>query len=402
MIKSSDLTCNIANTIDSFTIEWGSDLYVDMIQLPYLRMSCLGWTAGFNVMQAIGQPISIEWQGWNLFNGIIRGINVQDEGNGVYVYNIDAEAPWGYISLKELGGNGYAAATDAARIDAMLSDAGSYSWNDIDPSVTWLTMTTAWYSETWTSWGTNVDKLPGFSTGTATYDFDAYTNGAQNALGILDTMSADSRGRFYAPWSSGYLYWKSYNDVATLLGSPNFTIAGATEIIDGTLTADGTVADIYNVVTLTDGVTADTAVSDSVSINTFGIRELLIDTNLSAANRLTVATNLLATAAQVRSNLTGFRITTASWDFTRGQDFLVNCISGSVGAATLTGIPSTFGGPQNVLITGGTMIYDQGDTIFDIKCQTANEIAAVQMWSQVDVSYTWATYLPNTIWASAA
>jgi len=402
MIKSADLTCNIANTIDSFSIDWGSDVYVDMVQLPLLRMSCLGWSAGFNVMQAIGQTVTLQWQGWNLFNGIIRGISVQDDGNGVYVYNIDAEAPWGYLSLKELGGNGYTAQTDAARIDQMLSDAGSYSWADIDPSVTWATMTTAWYSETWSTWGTDVDRLPGFSTGTATYNFDAYTDGAQNALGLLDSMSADSRGRFYAPWSSGYLYWKSYADVAGLLASPTFTLDGATEIIDGTLTADGTVADIYNVVTLDDGITTPTGVSDSTSISTFGIRELLIQTNLTEANRLTVATNILATAAQVRSNLTGFRIETVSWDFTRGQNFLVYCISGSVGALAITGIPSTFGGPQNVLVTGGTMIYENGDTIFDIKCQTANEIAAVQMWSQVDVSYTWATYLPNTIWASAA
>ena len=402
MINTTDLTCNVANTIDSFNISWGSDLYVDMIQLPSLRMQCLGWTAEYNAMQAIGQSVVIQWQGWNLFNGIIRGISVDDLGNGVYVYNIDAEGLWGYLALKDIGGNGYAAATDSDRIDALLTDAGAYSWNDIDPAVTWATMTTAWYGLTWATWASDVDRIVGSSTGTTTYDFNAYEGGSQSALGLLDQQSADSRGRFYSPWSSGYLYWKSYADVAALLDAPTFTIDGANEIIDGTLTADGTVADIYNVVTLTDDTTADTAVSDSTSITTFGIRELRVNTNLVEADRLTVATALLATAAQVRSNLTGFRIQTTAWDFSRGQDFLVYCISASVGAATVTGIPSVFGGDQNILITGGTMIYDQGVTVFDIKCQTANEIAAVEMWNQVDVSYTWATYLPNNIWSEAS
>ena len=259
-----------------------------------------------------------------------------------------------------------------------------------------------WYGLTWADWATDVDRYVGFSTGTSTYLFDAYTGGAQTAMTLLDQQSADCRGRFYAPWSSGYLYWKSYTDVTALLDTPLFTIDGATEIIDGTLSADGTVANIYNVVSLSDDVSDPTAVSDTTSINTYGIRTLDIQTNITGSNRLGLATNLLAISAQIRSNLTGFRIQTTGWDYARGQDFLINCISATIGAATVTGIPAAFGGDQNILITGGTMIYDQGDTIFDIKCQTANEIAAVEMWNQVDVSYTWATYLPNNIWSEAS
>lgn len=402
MINSTDLVCNVANTIDSFSIDWGSDNFVSMIQPVTLNMSCLGWSAGYDVMQAVGQTVTIEWQGWNLFTGPIQAIDVQDEGNGTYVFNIQATSPWTYLGMKQIGGNGYAADTDANRIDAMLVDAGAYSWADIDPSIVWSTMTADWYSETWTTWASDVDRLPGFSTGTTTYDFDAYSGGAGDSLTLLDQMSADCRGRFYAPWSSGYLYWKSYADVAALLDAPLFTIDGATEIVDGSLVAYGSTPQIYNSVILTDEDGNETGVSDSTSIGTFGIRQLEIQTNLTSADRLTVATNILQTAAQIRSNLTGFRIQTTAWDFTRGQDFLVYCISASVGAATLTGIPDIFGGDQNVLITGGTMLYNQSDTIFDLKCQTANEVAGVQMWQQVDVSHTWATYLPNNIWAEAS
>lgn len=408
MINTTDLTCTVANTIDSFVIEWGSDRYVDMIQTPYLRMACLGWTAQFNVMQAIGQEVSIMWRdtatgiNWNLYTGVIRSINVSDEGNGVYVYNIDAEAPWNYLGIKEIGGNGYPAALDGNRIDAILADAGAYSWNDIDPGVDWATMTTAWYGLSWLQWPDSVDLYVGTVTGTDTYVFDAYDGGAQTAMSLLDQQSADCRGRFYAPWSSGYLYWKSYTDVAALLDAPLFTIDGANEIIDGTLSADGTVANIYNVVSLSDGINAPTAVSDTTSINTYGIRTLDIQTNIAGSNRLGLATNLLAISAQIRSNLTGFRIQTTGWDYARGQDFLTDCISGSLGAATVTGIPDVFGGDQNILITGGVMVYDGSDTVFELKCQTANEVAAVEMWSQVDVSYTWATYLPNNIWSEAS
>lgn len=402
MIDSRDLTCNIANTIDTFEISWGSDVYVDMIQPVMLSMSCLGWTASYGVMQAVGQTVTITWQGWNLFTGTIRGINVQDEGNGVYIYNIDASSPWEAIGMKDLGGSGYPAQTDQARIDQLLTEAGAYSWDDIDPNVIWSTMTTDWYSQTWSTWATDIDRSIGFTTGTTTYDFVAYADGSQSALGLLDSTSADCRGRFYSPWSNGNLYWKSYQDIVTLLGSPAFTINAATDIIDGSLQASGSVADIYNVVNLTAPDETVTGVADSASIDLFGIRSLDIQTQLDAADRLGVATNILQTAAQIRSNLTGFQISTVNWDFTAGQNFLVYCISGSIGAATLTNIPSSFGGDQNVLITGGTMLYSQSDTIFDIKCQTANEVAAVQMWQNVDVSYTWATYLPNNIWSEAS
>lgn len=401
MIKSTDLTCNVANVIDSFTIEWGSDLFVDMIQPAILRMSCLGWTGG-TPMQAIGQSVSIQWQGWNLYTGIIRGISVEDQGNGTYIYNVDAESPWASISLKNVGGNGYPAALDDARIDAILTDAGAYSWADIDPTVVWSAMTTAWYGYTWADWATYVDKIIGFTTGTNLFNFAAYTSGEQNALGLLDQQSADCRGRFYTPWSSGYLYWKSYADVTSQLAAPTFTIAGATEIIDGTLTASGTVADIYNVVNLTDELGVVTGVADSNSISIFGIRELDISTNLIPADATTTATQILQTAAGVRSNLTGFRINASDWSTARGQSFLLDCISANIGAAAVTGIPAAFGGNQNILVTGGTLIYESNTTVFDIKCQTANEVSAVQMWQQVDVSYTWATYLPNSIWSEAA
>ena len=402
MIHSEDLTCTIAQTIDSFEVSWGSDFYVDMIQTVTINLSCLGWTASFGPMDAIGQEVTISYKHTNFVAGVIRSINVQDEGNGTYVYNIQAESFWNFIGMKQLGGNGYAFQTDDARMAQMLDEAGAYSWADIDPNVTWATMTTYWYGQTWLTWASSVDWYIGTTTGTSTYNFAAYDGGSQNALGLLDTMSADCRGRFYAPWPSGYLYWKSYADVVTLLEAPLFTIDGATEIIDGSLTADGSVADIYNVVTMDDGVNDPVSAAETTSIDVFGIRSLDIQTNLTVTNQATVVKIILATAAQVRSNLTGFRLQTTNWDDTRWNDFLVYCISGSIGAATLTGIPDAFGGDQNVMITGGTLIYNQSDTILDLKCQNMNEIIGPQMWTQVDVSYTWATYLPNTIWSDAA
>lgn len=139
MIKTTDLSCNLANVVDSFSIEWGSDMFVDMIQPVTCNMTVLGWTAGYDVMQAIGQEVWVRWQGWNLFTGMIRAINVQDEGNGTYLIDINAVSKWDSFGLKNIGGNGYPAQTDAQRIDQLIMEAGAFAWQDISPAIDWAT-----------------------------------------------------------------------------------------------------------------------------------------------------------------------------------------------------------------------------------------------------------------------
>ena len=399
------LSCNIANVIDELEITWGSTFFVEMPTPQNCVITAYDWTATYSPVDAIGEALTITWAYGpaNLFNGVIRGVEVASVGNGNYLYTITASAPWENIGLKSLGGSGYPAQTDVARIDQLLSEAGAVSWADFDSVSTWSTMQANYADQTWTSWATYVDKILGFSTASApTYDFQAYTASSNAAIALLDTTSADCRGRFYSPLSSAMLYWKSYTDVATAVAAPSVTVY-STDILETSAGMSGTIGEIYSQVTLSDGVNPAVIVADADAVTAYGVRNLDIQTDLDVADQLTVATSVLATAAQLRSQLRAFTIVVVDtiWTAARFEAFRLQVLQ-NIGAVALSGIPAIFGGNQNGLIVGGTMRYNGGELLIQCNFQNQYEIAPVQMWSQVDVSYTWNSYLPNTIWSDTA
>lgn len=399
------LSCNVANVLDQVEITWGSGFYVEMPTPQNCTVTAYDWSATYSPVDAIGEPLTVTWAyaGQYLFNGVIRGIEVESVGNGNYLYTITASAPWENIGLKSIGGSGYVAETDSARIDELLNEAGAVSWADFDSVSTWSTMQPNYADQTWSTWATYVDQIIGFSTASAaTYDFQAYTAGAVSAINLLDSTSADCRGRFYSPLSSSLLYWKSYGDVATALTSPSVVVY-ASQILEDSMGMVGDVGSIYSQVTLTDGINDPVSVVDSDAVVTYGVRDLEIQTDLDVLDQLPVATAILATAAQLRSQVRSFTIPVVDgvWTAAAFDAFRLQVLQG-IGAVTLSGIPAIFGGTQNGLILGGTMRYANGELLIACNFQNVYEIAPVQMWSQVDVSYTWATYLPNTIWSDAA
>lgn len=399
------LSCNVANVIDQVEISWGSSFYVEMPTPQNCIVTAYDWSATYSPVDAIGEPLTITWDyaGQYLFNGVIRGIEVVAVGNGNYLYTITASAPWENIGLKNIGGIGYPAQTDAARIDALLDDAGSVSWSDLDSASTWDTLPPNYENQTWASWGTSIDQIIGFSTASApTYDFQAYTDGATSAIDILDTTSADCRGRFYSPLSSSMLYWKSFVDVAAELAAPSVGIY-STQILEASLGMAGDIGSIYSQVTLSDGINTPTVVADGDAVALYGVRNLDIQTNLEQVDQLTVATSVLATAAQLRSQIRRFTVLCVESVMTPSgfENFRTNILQ-SIGAVDLIGIPDIFGGDQKGLVLGGTMRYAGDEMLIECNFQNIYEIAPVQMWSQVNVSYTWTTYLPNTIWSDAA
>lgn len=399
------LSCNVANVIDQVEISWGSSFYVEMPTPQSCTVTAYDWSATYSPVDAIGEPLTITWDyaGQYIFNGVIRGIEVVAVGNGNYLYTITASAPWENIGLKNIGGTGYPAQTDAARIDALLDDAGSVSWSDLDSASTWDTLPPNYENQTWASWGTSVDQIIGFSTASApTYDFQAYTDGATSAIDILDSTSADCRGRFYSPLSSSMLYWKSFVDVAAALAAPSVGIY-STQILEASLGMAGDIGSIYSQVTLSDGINTPTVVADGDAVALYGVRNLDIQTNLEQVDQLTVATSVLATAAQLRSQIRRFTVLCVESVMAPSgfENFRTNILQ-SIGAVDLIGIPDIFGGNQKGLVLGGTMRYAGDEMLIECNFQNIYEIAPVQMWSQVNVSYTWTTYLPNTIWSDAA
>lgn len=399
-----DVTCNVANVIDQVEITWGSSYYVEMPIPQNCTVTAYTWSATYSPVDAIGEPLTVTWAyGGNLFNGIIRDVEVASAGNNQYLYTITASAPWENIGLKQLGGGGYPAQTDSDRMDQLIDEAGSVAWADFDSVSTWSTMQPAYADQTWSTWGVYVDQSLGFSTASAaTYDFQAYAASESSAINLIDQMSADCRGRLYSPLSSAKLYWKSYGDVAAAIATPPVTVYAST-MEDGSMGMAGSIGEIYSQVTLDDGINTPAVVADSDAVKSYGVRNLGIQTNLEVVDQLGVATAILATAAQLRSQVRVFTLIVVDdlWTAAEFDAFRLQVLQG-IGAVALSGVPAVFGGNQNGLIVGGTLRYGGGEMTIECKFQNQYEIAPVQMWSQVDVSYTWATYLPNTIWASAS
>lgn len=401
--------CSFGDIIDGFTVEFGSQYYTGLPIPATCEFSIPTWSASFTPQQAIGEFVTIFYYNeniappadnqWPVWSGLIRNVEVAAQGNGNYLYTITGEQSWSNFMTNTAGASGYPAESDVDRFYSIMQDGSSLAWDDLDSVTTWADVDEIYGFQTWASWATYIDKDYVGQVVGSLYDVIAYNQGESQAGALLETHMGDTRARVVAQLFEDKVSWFSYDAVVNRAAFP-FAL-GTGDIRETSLNATHGIDEIFNQVTIDNGVDPVTAVIDVDSIQKHGLRKLVLNSQLVPADQLTVASAVLSTAADVRTSLDNFQIVVTEdyWDASRLITFLQELAEPLF--LELTSIPDAVGGDQTVFLNGGTIYYASGELIFDCMVQSKLEVMPKEMWSQVDETITWATYPGSTIWADA-
>jgi hypothetical protein len=395
---------NFGSVLDRFEINMGSTYYPEFPMVPVCRITCCEWTSSLTPSKSVGQRFLLEWfngTAWQpFFEGKVVSIEVVPQGNDTYLYNIVAEAPWRFLASETIGGGGYPAQTDQERISAMITEAANVSWSDMPSAYTWANIPDDWGYRTWSGFGTYTSTFFGSTSLSSTYDVIAYTDGEQQAMGLLDQASADVRGRWFSDCTQGLLLWRPYGSVASELDSPSMTFTAADMLQLNTSLLFG-VDEINNVISIDNGIDPITSVAALDSIRKYGQRDLPLQSWLVAGDQQAVAENILSVAAEPHTSISQVELLIAEPEWDAARLYSTWQLICNFGGAELQGVPEIYGGDQTVFVTGADVIYESSSMFITLKVLAKDRIVGADMWQQVDSTTTWATYPGTTIWADA-
>lgn len=375
----------------------GGQVYADVLQPGYMTISVLGWLNP-NPTPYVGQRIVVYLGSGStaIFDGFIQAVDIEPLGDGRYLNNYRVQQNVALEMAAVAGGSGYPSQSTYDRINAITADSG-WHWSDLSYSMTWDSLQ---YDNTLT-WSLTWDDLPiqnaammangvtiSPKSADAGFTLDAYVDGESTVYDLLTNLAQDVRGFF-----DGTTFYQR-TDMATGWLTPQ-TI-DASQIVELDLMANVDSADIVNQVKITN--VAGTWVWDNQdSISQWGLRTLDYQSQIAAeADLLTVATEILSSAAQPRLSVTSITVVLNDTDWNT-----TNCPPQRF--IQLTNMPYPYAYASDLyFVTGYRYNFDGDVTTMTLSIQNKDQILPNQSWDEVSTGYAWTSYLPNSDWANAA
>lgn len=169
------------------------------------------------------------------------------------------------------GSTGYAQEYDGTRIENILYDALTYTWQDYLPNTAWNVQ------DPTLTWAT-IDPYVGVIDQPGNYELVAYSSGTTNALSLAQEAASSGLG-FLHDRGDGRIYYNDSDSRINYVGEFGFLELPKNVILASNLQATESINDIINQISLTYASGTETA-QDNDSIIDYGIAAASISTQL--------------------------------------------------------------------------------------------------------------------------
>lgn len=291
--------------------------------------------------------------------------------------------------------NGYTDISTYYVLLDLMEQAGSQSWEEVDPNLTWddidPSLTWNWYNYT------NNALLNGYSVaGNATGYKVTIPAGYRNVLEDLTTLVLGSHS----------LMWEGKDGQIFIKVAPTGTSASETladTVIGRDLYTSTSKSDIRNSITI--GWTGTERIfTDATSIYTYGEAETTLTTYLNTSGDVdTIGSYLLDGYSYPQNALTQIPLdlTNPSMGATLRQR-LIDYMEPATFEWTTSGVPAAFGSDRTYLVSGYSRTVSKGQFQQTLNVVPKENFYTSILWTQVSPSYTWTSYgtaYPSQAWS---
>ena len=343
----------------------------------------------------------------NIFVGQITSITNTLVTDDQATFEISAISYLNELLTLNTGGNGFPAANDIERLNAILEGATANEWQDFDTVTTWQTLGEFLPTTTWEQfesfYGRNFDWN---ITGVGNYDLIAYPAQQASAYDLIADLVSSLRGRIFENIETGtpVIEYFSRDLIQNELFTPYLTIGDNCILRDSVaMTAD--IANLANNVILNNGTVARSDANYS-SIDRFGLRLVDYDSPLSdAADLQTFATEFMKSAAFSRDLINTVGIIVNETTMTANDAFKAIDAMIAPTAIQIDDLPDAIRGrfgqtPQNAITVGAAAAYANGNLIIQYNLAVSTQIKPSDRWIDLNPTTVWTSFAtPTTTWA---
>lgn len=374
-----------SQTIEGVAITYGKQDPTDNFRPAYATATLISDASGLdvNILDDVRIFMTDSVGTVQVFAGKVTDYTVNLLSDDFAETSLTIVSPLAKLSRREVGSTGFASEFDGVRIQNILEEAMSSTWEETGG--TWLDQ-----EGTWQDFENFVGTID-----SGDYLLDNYSGGIANALDLISLAETSGLGHVYES-TDGQMNYQAAGARMTAAAA-GFTDLEADEVIVTGISSEQTTGNLRNeTIALTHTGSSATA-QDIHSIRTYGRTTNTVQTQLKhVADALLWAERDVALYAWPRSYISGFTTRLSALD-TATADQLIN-IEGGLPIRILNLPPVIASNPYAGFIEGWQWRIDRADA--EIKIFVSDYALSVvsQEWKNVQTSFLWNTISTALTW----